>query len=105
MAARPLPPGSGRAALGQPPREVELDLPGTEATAGLGEKNGHVAACVALCGAFGEVVGQQGYQLWIEEHALTSAALGLDVEDGGVQVYIPPIQPHQRPQPDAGSEE
>ena len=40
--------GAGNACLNQPPGEVELDLPGTEATAGLGLENGRVAPTVAL---------------------------------------------------------
>jgi hypothetical protein len=40
--------GAGDARLAQPPGKIELDLPGTDATAGLGAENGRVRATRAL---------------------------------------------------------
>ena len=53
--------GAGDARLAQPPGEVQLDLPGAEATAGLGAENGRIRGCVALCRAFTEVLAQQAH--------------------------------------------
>jgi hypothetical protein len=72
---------AGDSRLSQPPREVELNLPRTEATAGLGADYGHVRATGALCGAFTQVLAQQPAQLRIEEHALPSPAAPFDTID------------------------
>ena len=67
------------------------------------ERSGGIRATAALWGGFNEMVGRRADQPRIENHALTSPALGVDVDGTGVEVDIPAIHSDQRPQPDAGA--